>query len=292
MAGNGNSFCSSGKPGDVAPRRILLADDEPLVRDLLVRFLRQQGHEVVVARDGREALESFKAQPADLVLSDVRMPRLDGLQLLHAIKDINPRVPVVLISGYGDVETVVNALKSGAENFLAKPLDMAVLGKVIDQALSLTSPQAPLGRNLRRLRQWTSMEVASQPEYICEVLYLIAQSGVAVGFAEHDLDANLKLALVEAVTNAMEHGNRWDPGLVVKVSVEATPEELSVTVEDQGQGFKINSLADPTRGDQLMNERGRGVFLMQVIMDEVVFNPQGNRVCLRKHRGGRPAGAN
>ncbi|MFZ5587238.1 MAG: response regulator [Thermodesulfobacteriota bacterium] len=263
---------------------ILVADDEELVRELLARFLTNRGHRVLEAADGRQALKLFRDNQIDLVLSDVRMPGLDGLTLLAAIKEINPRVPVLLISGYGDVETVVKALKAGAENFLPKPLSMDILGKVVDQALSLACA-SPAGRSRwLALRQNTRLETASRPELICEVVQQIAQSAVAVGYASHDLDNNLKLALVEAVTNAMEHGNRWNQELKVVVEADITPDMLSVSVRDQGQGFDFACLPDPTIGDQLLCERGRGVFLMQAIMDEVCYSAPGNCVTLCKRR--------
>lgn len=269
-----------------AGAQVLVADDEVLVRDLLSRFLTGRGLQVREAGDGQEALRLFRDNHFDLVLSDVRMPGLDGLGLLAAIKEINPRVPVVLISGYGDVDTVVRALKAGAENFLAKPLSMDVLGKVVDQALALASLPAAGSSRWLCLRQHTRLEAASRPELICDVVQQIAQSAVAVGYASHDLDNNLKLALVEAVTNAMEHGNHWDPELKVVVEAEVTPERMYVSVTDQGRGFDHSTLPDPTSGDQLFCERGRGVFLMHAIMDEVCYSPTGNCVILCKNRQG------
>jgi YesN/AraC family two-component response regulator len=269
---------------------ILVADDEELVRDLLARFLANCGHRVLEAVDGQQALKLFRDNQIDLVLSDVRMPGLDGLTLLAAIKEINPRVPVLLISGYGDVETVVKALKAGAENFLAKPLSMDVLAKVVDQALALACA-FPAGQSRwLALRQNTRLETASRPELVCEVVQQVAQSAVAVGYASHDLDNNLKLALVEAVTNAMEHGNRWNQELKVVVEADITPDMLSVSVRDQGQGFDFACLPDPTSGDQLFCERGRGVFLMQAIMDEVCYSAPGNCVtlCKRRQPGAEP----
>ena len=112
----------------------MVVDDEEQMRVIISRFLNALGHEAVSAPNGRDALRKFRDQPFDLVLSDVRMPELNGLQLLKAIKEMNPRVPVVLISGYADIEIVVEALKAGAENFLPKPIKMNFLGKVVEQS--------------------------------------------------------------------------------------------------------------------------------------------------------------
>jgi CheY-like chemotaxis protein len=263
---------------------VLVVDDEELVRSMLVRYLERQGYQVQAAGDGRQALELFRESNFDLVLSDVRMPGLDGIQLLKALKEINPRVPVVLISGYGEVETVVAALKFGAENFLGKPLKMEALGKVIEQSLAISCLRY-MGRPLvPQVRQVTYLEAPSRPELVCELVQQVTLSAVAVGYAQYDLDNNLKLALVEGITNAMEHGNKWDQAKMVKVESEATRDTLKVSIGDEGPGFDFAALPDPTSDERLFNERGRGVFLMRAIMDEVTYNPEGNRVTLSKRK--------
>jgi CheY-like chemotaxis protein/anti-sigma regulatory factor (Ser/Thr protein kinase) len=265
-------------------RRILVADDDEMVRQVLERYLNSQGMEVQAACDGQEALSMFSSQHFDLVISDLRMPGIDGLQLLHAIKGLNPRVPFIFISGYGDIPTVVEALKAGADNFLGKPVEMAELAKVVQQALNLAVPQPLPLLQMARMRQITYLEVPSRSEYIRDLISQIAHSAMCVGYADCDLDNNLKLALVEALTNAMEHGNHWDENRLVRLEVNLTSDCLAVVIEDQGEGFDVGSLPDPTCGDQMFSERGRGVFLMQAIMDEVCYNPQGNQVTMIKHR--------
>lgn len=265
-------------------RRILVADDDDMVRQVLVRYLANQGMEVKAAGDGQEALDLFNSHPFELVISDLRMPVLDGLQLLHAIKGLNPRVPFIFISGYGDIPTVVEALKAGADNFLAKPVELNELAKVVRQALNLAATQALPLLQLAHMRQVTYLAVPSRSEYIRDIISQVAHSAVCVGYAECDLDNNLKLALVEALTNAMEHGNHWDENLLVHLEADLTSDCLTVTIQDQGPGFDVCSLSDPTCGEQIFSERGRGVFLMQAIMDEVWFNAQGNGVTMVKRR--------
>ena len=270
-----------------APDRVphlLVVEDDDLLRDVLGRFLKMKGFQVSLREDGKSALATFRDGAFDLVLSDVAMPGMDGLQLLKAVKGHNPRIPVILISGHGDVDMVVQALKAGAENFLAKPLSMERLARVVDQALELSFIH-PEGRHLfPSFNQVSRFSIPSSNEYIHEVVFQIARSAVAVGFARHDLNNNLKLALVEALTNAMEHGNHWDPELRVEVEARLDREALEVVVSDQGQGFDPASLPDPTSPEQLLCERGRGIFLMRSILDEVEVIPPGNRVVLRKFR--------
>jgi len=151
--------------------RILLVDDDEHMLTLMVQFLTNSGYQVVVTTNGREALVKFREQAFNLVLSDVKMPGLDGLQLLKALKEFNPRVPVVLISGYADIEMVVEALKSGAENFLPKPVKLNYLAKVLEQCLGFANlgPRLPVA--LKEIQQTTELRIPSEPEYIREIIY-------------------------------------------------------------------------------------------------------------------------
>lgn len=132
--------------------------------------------------------------------------------------------------------------------------------------------------------QDTRLEIPSQPDSIDLAMDQITASALASGFANRRLDHSLRLALVEALTNAMEHGNQWDPGLIVRLRVRAGPTELRVSIQDQGTGFDWRALPDPTRPQRLTRERGRGAFLMRAAMDRVEFNACGNRVTLAKSR--------
>ncbi len=272
------------------PPRILVADDEWMMLDLLKRFLSSKGYEVIPARDGKQALELFKANSVDLIITDLRMPRMDGLQLLKAVKDSDRRLPVLFISGFGDAETVVTALKAGAENFLAKPLDLERLQAVVEQTLNLACVKPRGQRSNPSMRQSTYLEAPSHPGQIGEMIYQLALSAVAVGFAQRDLENNIKVALAEALTNAMEHGNGWDAGKNVAVECDISCDELKISVQDQGEGFDHQQVLDPTRDENLLVERGRGVFLMHTIMDQVYYNQSGNQVTLVKLRPNHETG--
>ncbi|KIX13830.1 hypothetical protein X474_11060 [Dethiosulfatarculus sandiegensis] len=260
----------------------MIVDDEPLILELLKEFLESKGHEVITALDGQEGLDQFLKISPDMILTDLKMPNLSGIQLLKAVKETNPKVPVVLISGYGEIETVVEALKEGAENFLAKPLNMKVLAKVVEQALTLKATSIKGHAAYISVQQTTNITVPSHAELIWEVIHIISQSTVTSGFSDHELDNNLKLALVEGLTNAMEHGNKWDHDKRVDVEVVCAPELLEISITDQGEGFDPKQLPDPTLESNLLSERGRGIFLMNGIMDEVFHVPPGNQLILRK----------
>ncbi|HXG02855.1 MAG TPA: sigma-54 dependent transcriptional regulator [Candidatus Binatia bacterium] len=120
---------------DAAPATVLVADDDPGLRESLERTLAREGYRVVLAPDGRTALERLQAGGIDLVLTDLKMPGLSGIELLRATKAIAPDVDVILLTAFGTIEEAVKAIKDGAYDFLTKPVQRAQLQRVIRQAL-------------------------------------------------------------------------------------------------------------------------------------------------------------
>ncbi len=114
---------------------LLVADDDPAVRESLERTLKREGYQVVVASDGQAGLEQLKAGGVDLVLADLKMPGLSGLDLLKAAKTVAPDVDVIMLTAFGTVEEAVQAMKDGAYDFLTKPFQRAQLIRLIRKAL-------------------------------------------------------------------------------------------------------------------------------------------------------------
>jgi two-component system response regulator HydG len=117
------------------PATILVADDDPGLRESLERTLTRDGYRVLAASDGRAALERLQGGGVDLILTDLKMPGLSGIELLHAVKAIAPDVDVILLTAFGTIEEAVKAIKDGAYDFLTKPVQRAQLQRVIRQAL-------------------------------------------------------------------------------------------------------------------------------------------------------------
>jgi two-component system response regulator AtoC len=123
------------------PKRILVVDDEAKMRRLLELALKGLGHEVVQAEDGEAALAAFDATPFDLVLSDLRMPRMDGLQLLRALRERGQDVPVIVLTAHASIETAVEAMRLGAADYMLRPLEMKDMELAVTRALTLGSVQ-------------------------------------------------------------------------------------------------------------------------------------------------------
>ena len=104
--------------------RILVVDDEPAQRELVVGFLKKQAFDVVVAETGAKAVELFRQDSIDLILTDQKMPNMSGLDLLQAVRAINPEIPIILMTAFGSIEAAVSAIQGGATDYLIKPLNL------------------------------------------------------------------------------------------------------------------------------------------------------------------------
>src|SRR6266496_6827921 len=114
---------------------ILVVDDEPASRETLEMAVRSWGHDVCLARDGEEALSVYVNRQPSIVISDVVMPKLDGLGLLHSLKEIDPDTPVILVTAYGKLNDALLAMREGALDFLTKPVDFKKLRDLVEEFL-------------------------------------------------------------------------------------------------------------------------------------------------------------
>jgi len=119
----------------MAGERILIVDDDDGMRRLLVRVLGREGYEPLAVASGREALAELAADPFDLVVTDIQMPEMDGVALLHRIKEFDPGLPVIVITAYGTVENAVEALRAGAYHYLTKPFENDEIKLTVAKAL-------------------------------------------------------------------------------------------------------------------------------------------------------------
>ena len=115
--------------------RVLVVDDEPGMRDMLSFELGSQGYKVFTAGDGLEAITVVRAQMIDLVISDIKMPRMDGVAALAEIKKINPNIEVIMATDFGTIETAVDAMKNGAYDFIQKPYNLDEISALVEKAL-------------------------------------------------------------------------------------------------------------------------------------------------------------
>ncbi|NOT52349.1 MAG: sigma-54-dependent Fis family transcriptional regulator [Chitinophagaceae bacterium] len=135
---------------------ILIIDDEKAIRKTLTEILSFEGYKIEEAADGEEGLKKFKEKNFDVVLCDIKMPKLDGIEFLQKAGEINPDVPIIMISGHGNIETAVEAVKKGAYDYISKPPDLNRLLITIRNAMdkgSLVTETKVLKRKVSRVQE-------------------------------------------------------------------------------------------------------------------------------------------
>ena len=169
--------------------RVLLVDDEPGIRHVLGALIRDFGYDVHTAESAREALEAFTANPFPIVVTDIRMPGMDGLALLERVRNQNPDTQVVMITGHGDMDNAVECLRLGAADFIAKPVN----DDLLEHSLKRAAEQYSLREQIRRHTEHLEELVASRTRELLEA-HRVAVVGETVACMAHTIK-NLAAAL-------------------------------------------------------------------------------------------------
>ncbi|MGB9618161.1 MAG: response regulator, partial [Desulfomonilaceae bacterium] len=176
-----------------APPRgvILLADDEAVSRDLLKELLSMSGFEVAAAADGAEAIDLFLQLKPDVVVTDIRMPLKDGLQVLAEVRQIDDTTPVVMVTGYGDLDSAVNALRQGAHDYLLKPINADLLIDAVTKGVEVARLKR-LERDYRRVLEEQVQERTKELAETNDFLSGILNSSRGVSIILTDLEGVIK----------------------------------------------------------------------------------------------------
>lgn len=269
---------------------ILVVDDEENIRNVLESVFISKGYGVVKAANGFEAIKAVEGGGVDLAIIDIKMPGMDGMELLSRIKDHSAQFPVIVMTGFADVETTTKALKAGAADFLAKPFGAQEVYHSVSRLLEIRKVHEENRKILPYFKFTMDAEIPSRTSHINGVIHYITEHLKDIELCESSALSNLVIALYEAIVNGMRHGNSNDPGKKVRVRAEIGFNEARFMVTDEGEGFAIDDIANPTDPKNLYRNSGRGIYLMKHFMDEVSYNDQGNEVTLVKRRkgGARP----
>ena len=131
--------------GDMEKQKILVVDDEPLIRELLMDFLSEEGYSVSEATDGKEAFEMIQKESFNLVLSDIRMPGMSGFDLVKFVKNHSQRIGFILMTGFSTIYSEGDVRKIGADDYLPKPLDLSDLLEKVERVLFQMKLLTPKG---------------------------------------------------------------------------------------------------------------------------------------------------
>lgn len=287
--------------------RLLVVDDRPLDAAVAVRLLRRiRTWEIEQYSSATEALESLKVLPADLVLTDLHMPGMDGLELLKQIQRLHRDLPVVVMTSRGNESKAVAALAAGAASYLPKSLLESELiptcQRVLDSA-ALRRDQAALLDHLVEERFEIVLE--NDRRHVAALVDLIVGRCLQFEVCTRSRAPRIGVAIEEAVINAMVHGNlevsselredsyeRYERLVAermqmspysdrrLNVSVHLTRQRCLVSIHDEGPGFNQAELRDPTDPQNVARVSGRGILLMRTFLDEVRYNDRGNTVSL------------
>lgn len=289
---------------------VLVVDDSQVDRRLVGGLLQRTGEfQIVYAENGVDALHRIELDVPDMVLTDLHMPEMNGLDLVQAIRVDYPLIPVILMTAQGSEELAVDALKMGAASYVPKRRLGDDLVRTVTHVLEASQVDRGQARLLNRVVE-TETSYA-MPNDVGLVQFLVRQIRDTLAsmrnFADNDR-LRIGIALEEALLNSVYHGNLEvssdlrDEGTsmyeqlaqermnqkpycdrVIHLRVKLTPALARFEIRDEGPGFDPDSIPNPTDPEYLERPSGRGMLLMRSFMDEMTYNDTGNHVTLVKN---------
>lgn len=290
---------------------ILVVDDSAGDRRLVGEHLKADPQlEIRNAHDGEIALEKMALAEPDLVVTDLMMPGMDGLELVAAVRERHPGVPVILMTGQGDEAIAAQALQAGAASYVPKRMLAQELLATVQRVLSVAVPER---RHVRLMgcmtRSDRSFVLENDSTLFGQLVTHLQDDLMHLGLCDEADRTRIGVALEEALANALCHGNlELDPCLRerdeaayrqqleqrrhqppyserrIHVDARLSRKSAEFVIRDEGQGFDPATLPDPTDPANLERVCGRGLLLMRTFMDEVEFNEKGNQVRLVKRQ--------
>ncbi|MBF0413580.1 MAG: response regulator [Desulfamplus sp.] len=288
---------------------ILVVDDDISVVELVSKQLRSHGHSSVTAKNGEIALEYFLKEPVafDMIISDVMMPVMDGLELLEKIRQHKYDTPFIVMTGFGEIETVIKALKQGATDFLRKPYGLKELSSALYRIESMLNTKQSIEQTLPFINTDFHTSMPSKTGLISGVvgfLQIVAKPYCQLYGIN---SADITTSLTEALNNSVVHGNLDIPSelknrswqefqelleeresipeyceQLVKVSFTVINMQMKWEIIDNGKGFDYTNLPKTNDPSKFLLS-GRGLFLIRSFMDKVSWNSKGNAIQMVKY---------
>ena len=276
-------------------RRILIVDNNDELRAILENALESLGCEAVVTGDRDEALSRKDLDQFDLIISDLTEEdtqsssestgQSTGLSTAQAngkpANELHRRHLLTPVTSSAEEPVIVKAFKMVAANSLRLPANKDQLREIVEKTLSYKLRYVDDPNLLSHTHEKIEFELPSDLALMNGVLQYLLERVAKLGLIAPER-SNLFIALDEAFVNAVKHGNKNDPTKLVRVGAELSPQEACFTIEDEGEGFDVQTIPDPRDPANLFKSSGRGVLLIYNIMDEVEYNAQGNRVKMVK----------
>lgn len=296
------------------PIDLLLVEDNPGDVRLIQEVLKDRNLQVTlhITNDGAEAIEwlQHNRRLPEMVLTDLQMPRLNGLELVERVRRDYPSVPVVLMTAYGTEDIAMQALQKGAASYVPKKTLFDDLVGTLEQILDVAHAARRRHRLIDCLTETQSRFVLeNDPALIPPLIAHLEEQLDRMALCDGTGKIRVCVAIREAVMNAITHGNlelssdsreredrsfeelmeerRTQPPYVsrrVHVTTSESRTEAVYTVRDDGPGFDPDALPDPTDPSNLEKVSGRGMLLIRTFMDDVFHNDIGNEITMTKRR--------
>jgi serine/threonine-protein kinase RsbW len=247
-------------------RRILIIDDHDDLATALEEVFSSLGHSVVYLESREDALEVTDFEQFDLVITDldVQSPRQENQNGTSSSNSDH-----------------IKAFKVSATKLARPDLDERELQELVATILDYKLRHIDNRESVQDLREHIEFEFPSALALMHVVLEYLMKRVEKLGVVKSE-QSNLFVALDEAFVNAVKHGNKFDSTKLVRISAEVSRAEARFTIEDEGEGFDVNSIPDPLDPENLFKTSGRGVLFIYNIMDEVKYNERGNRLTMIK----------
>jgi DNA-binding response OmpR family regulator len=292
---------------------VAVVDDEEEIQSVLHKKLSKLGMNVVCFGEAESLIDILQKDRSrfDIVISDIKLPGIDGIELLQHIDKLESPIPVLLITGHGNIEHAIQALRFGAYDFIRKPFDLNEITSAVNRILR-GKREEKLTENLGQyiLYEKRLFEIPCDSTACNVITYVLTKDLTAAGFCNRTTMGNISLALKEAIDNAIIHGNLEISSEIIenegikefysevnkrkilekyvnrKVTVyyELVHDYVEYIIEDDGSGFDYDKLPDPRDPENFFKNSGRGLLIIRTLMDEVDWNAKGNTIRLRKYR--------
>ncbi|HVN08942.1 MAG TPA: response regulator [Patescibacteria group bacterium] len=271
---------------------ILIVDDDRLTRVLLSNILEGGGHQVIAAEDGEEALRLAGQAHFDLVLLDIWMPGMGGLEVLDRLRTLVPAPRVIVLTSDETPETLLAAVRGQASRYLTKPVEAAGLLEVVAEELG--APERPRIEVLSARPDWVELLVPCRLEVVDYIQNFLGQLGANLS---EDVRRSVGQAFRELLSNAIEWGGALNPDRQVRISYLHMRRLILYRISDPGSGFRFEDLSHAAVGhpaDQPLahvepreakglRPGGFGVLLARALVDELIYNEAQNEVVFVKY---------
>jgi len=279
--------------------KILVVDDDKTTRHVLSSVLSGAGFTTAVARDGVEALKALDRSTYDLLLLDVWMPRMNGLDLLAKLRTAKSRPRVVVMTSDDAPETLLKAVREQAFRYVHKPVESLTLLQTVRDALEAV--EGPPIEVVSARSDWVELVVPCTREAACRIEEVMAQLDANLA---PDVRESIGYAFRELLLNAVEWGGRLDPSRTVRISCLRAKRMLLYRIADPGPGFNLEELSHAAVGHAPGNPiahmevreakgirpGGFGLMMVRASVDELLYNEKRNEVVFVKYLDGAPAG--